>query len=126
MIGTAICMFFALLVDNLMLMTALLCLNFTFQIIGCDLLVCFITETVIEEHRGSHIMIIFISFSIGSVFNGVLFKLISWENVFIYYFIVPSLLMFIGLKWYIKETPFDLVTNFTAEEAHRDLHWIAI
>ena len=29
------------------------------------------------------------------------------------------------LKRYAKETPFDLVTNYTPEEAFRDFDWIA-
>lgn len=30
------------------------------------------------------------------------------------------------MLFYIKETLFDLVTNFSAEKAVEDLHWIAI
>jgi hypothetical protein len=59
------------------------------------------------------------------VLNGVLFKLLSWEHVMTFYFIVPMVLVLIALKWYIKETPFDLVTNFTPEEAYEHFHWIA-
>jgi hypothetical protein len=62
-------------------------------------------------------MVLFIFFSLGAVMNGILFKFFYWQDVFIYYFVGLSVLSGIGLVLYVKETPFDLVTCFTPEEA---------
>ena len=58
-------------------------------------------------------MVIFITYSLGTMLNGVMFKYLNREHVFIFYFIIPTILMLFGLKIYVKETPFDLVTKFT-------------
>jgi uncharacterized membrane protein len=71
-------------------------------------------------------MVLFAFYSIGSLLNGVFFQMFAWENVFWFYFIIPMVLIFFLLKVYVKETPFDLITNNMPEEAYRDLHWIAI
>jgi hypothetical protein len=63
-------------------------------------------------------MVMFIFYSVGCVANGLLFKLLPWQQVFLFYFIVPMALAMLGLIFYIKETPFDLVTSRTPEEAY--------
>lgn len=63
-------------------------------------------------------MILFIFFSIGTVFNGLLFKFMYWQYVFIFYFAGLSILSVLWLIFYVKETPFDLVTCFTPEQAY--------
>ena len=110
-----LCFCLMLMVSNLTIIIVLLCIIYSLQYIINDLVICFITETVLDEKRAKHIIILFISYSLGSMLNGVLFKYFSWQNIIFFYFIVPILLAFVGLKWYIKETPFDLVTNFTPE-----------
>lgn len=62
-------------------------------------------------------MVLFIFLSVGCMANGIFFDLMPWRDVFCFYFISTLIFVIIGLKWYIKETPFDLVTNFSAEEA---------
>lgn len=48
MIASVICFSLALLVENLTVMIVILCFNFAFQIGAADLVVCFLTETVLE------------------------------------------------------------------------------
>jgi TM2 domain-containing membrane protein YozV len=80
---------------------------------------------VIEAERGKHTMVLFIFSCLGTIANGFFFGILTWQSVLSYYFIVPTAIVFIGLKFYIKDTPFDLVTNFPPENSLAALSWIA-
>lgn len=47
--------------------------------------------------------------------NGVFFKMVeNWEDVLIFFNIIPLILALIGLFTLIEETPFDLILNYSA------------
>jgi hypothetical protein len=93
----------------------LLCINFVSQSNLISLVVLFVTENVVEEEGANHTMILFAFYNIGSLLNGVFFLIFRWEKVFLFYFIISMVLILILLKVYIKETPFDLIINYSPE-----------
>jgi hypothetical protein len=84
------------------------------QTVIIELAVCFITETVLEEERGRQSMMLLIFYNAGSTANGILFYLLPWRYVIIFYFVTPLLLVLVGLLWYVKDPPLDLIADFTA------------
>lgn len=49
-------------------------LNFATKSIATELIPCYITETVDEQSRGKHVMIIYLFFALGATLNGLVFK----------------------------------------------------
>lgn len=78
LIMAGICYISVLFVKDFTAAVVIMSINFACQTVLADLAVCFITETVHEDKRDSHMLILFIFFSLGAVFNGVLFKLFYW------------------------------------------------
>jgi hypothetical protein len=78
LIIAGICFISTLFIKNFTAAVIIMCINFACQTVITDLAVCFITETVHEDKRDGHMMILFIFFSLGCVFNGVLFKYLYW------------------------------------------------
>lgn len=92
--------------------------NFAAKCIQIEVVVCFITEAVSEEIRGRYSMVIYILFGAGVSLNGLFFNIISsWQLVLIIYNMVPLILGFVGLLFYIEETPFDLIINYPPEKS---------
>ena len=61
-------------------------------------------------------MVVYLFYALGVTFNGLIFMLIdSWQIVLLIYQILPFIVMVMGLVFYIKETPFDLITNYNPE-----------
>lgn len=102
-----------------------MCINYASLNILSTLIVLFIPEYVDKNDIGRQLMIMFIFYSIGCILNGVLFSLFSWENILLFYFLGTMVSVEILLRFYVKETPFDLITRFTPAEAYEDLNWIA-
>lgn len=122
---TLVCFLLIFFLRDLLGTIFLWSLIYAAQQVSNDLIVCCFIEIVQEEERGRLLIILFLFYCTGSLMNGLLFKYFSWESILLFYFIVPIAVSFVGLRWYIRETPFDLVTSFAPEEAHRELQWIA-
>lgn len=67
-----------------------------------ELIVCCVTESVDEEVRGRHTVMLYIFFSIGATFNGFFFKIIpDWEIVLFLTNIIPLAVCLAGLLFHI-------------------------
>lgn len=88
-------------------------LNFCARSITIELVICFLTETVEEELRSKQSIILLVFYSLGITLNGAVFYILSWRMVMYFYILAPLIIGFLGLYFYIEETPFDLITNFT-------------
>lgn len=109
---------FTMFADTLFLAAIGLFLNFAAIYIQLEVIPCIITETVAEERCGKHIMIIYTMLGIGSTVNGVIFMLIQhWQLILLTYKVVPFVFMLIAVIFYIEETPFDSVVNYSPEES---------
>lgn len=106
---------FILVADDLEVAVILLSINEACQTVVIELVVCFITETVLEEERGKQSMMLLIFYNVGSTLNCVTFYFLPWHFTIILYFVLPLSLILIGLIWYVKDPPLDLVANFSAE-----------
>lgn len=63
-------------------------------------------------------MIIYTMLGIGSTVNGVIFMLIQhWQLILLTYKVVPFVAMLFAVIFYIEETPFDSVVNYSPEES---------
>jgi cyanate permease len=92
--------------------------NFAAKCIQIEVVICYITESVAEEIRGRYSMVIYILFGAGVTLNGLFFKTISsWQLVLIIYAVIPLLFGLAGLLFYIEETPFDLIINYSPEKS---------
>lgn len=71
-------------------------------------------------------MIIYTMLGIGSTANGVIFMLIQhWEVILLTYKVLPFVVMLFGVIFYIEETPFDTVVNYSPEESLRAFKRVA-
>jgi hypothetical protein len=67
-----------------------------------------------------------IFFNLGHLVDtGLYFWLRHWQQVFIYFFIIPLLLILIVFIFFTVDTPIALVTNLPPQEALSKLLWIA-
>jgi MFS family permease len=109
---------FTLLASSLYLAAIGLFITFAAVSVQIELIVCCVTESVDEEVRGRHTVMLYIFFSIGATFNGLFFKLIpNWEIVLFLTNIIPLAICLAGLLFYIEETPFDLIINNSPEHS---------
>lgn len=57
--------------------------------------------------------------------NGPLFYLLNWQIVLWIFMLLPAILCLCALVFFIEETPFDMITNLTAEEIYDSLMRVA-
>lgn len=85
-----------------------------------------ITETVSQSISGKYIVIAYLFYSIGVTINGLVFYLInSWKLTLAVYIILPQAIALVGFLLFIEETPFDQITNFSAEDTLKAFNNIA-
>jgi len=67
-----------------------------------------------------------IFFNLGHLVDtGLYFWLRDWQQVFIYFFLIPLAVVLVGFILVMVETPIVLVTTLTPEETLKKLMWIA-
>lgn len=87
--------------------------NFASCAISLQILQCFIIETVSEDVRGQHLIITNIFYGLGVTLNGLFFYLLKDYQLYLLILVPISLLLLMLLIFYIEETPFDLIINYT-------------
>jgi len=86
---------------------------------------CYISETVSTKKCATFSAYIYTSYSIGMAINGLLFYLFSWKVVMWCFIIIPLFACLIAFYIYVEETPFDMITSLSAQEAYESLMRIA-
>jgi hypothetical protein len=77
--------------------------------------------------RGKHVMLGFIIYGLGVTFNGIFFMIIKdWRIVLFLYLFIPFVFMMCGLLFFIEETPFDSIVNYSPEESLMTFQRIAL
>jgi MFS family permease len=86
----------------------------------------FISETVGEQSRERYLVAVQIAFGLSCLVNsGFYYWLRDWKLVLTYFYIVPAILLIIGILWIVADTPIGLIQKCTAEEAHNEFMGIA-
>ena len=110
-------MLIALLAPTLIIAAMGLFLNFASKCIEMEIGICYITESIGESIRPKYIILCYIAFGLAATFNGLVFRYLDWQLAIILYIILPLIISLLGLIFYMKETPFDMITNYTPEES---------
>jgi MFS family permease len=78
----------------------------------------YISETVAESHRKEFMVIAMLFYGVGCLANtGYYYWLQDWQKVFIYFFIIPGVLLAIAVIVIVVETPICLIRMHSPEEA---------
>jgi MFS family permease len=76
----------------------------------------YISETVGEPSRGRYLVVVQIFFGLSCLANsGLYYWLGDWKLVLTYFYIVPALLLIIGIIWIVTDTPIGLIQKCTPE-----------
>lgn len=86
----------------------------------------FITETVSQRYRPMFSMLIAVFYALGSLGNVLWFYLLrNFEDVIIYCYGVPSILLTLAIIFFIQDAPICMITKSSPEKALQGLKHIA-
>lgn len=90
---------------------------------GCFL---YIYETVAEEYRVKTSVLIQFFYGIGVLANvGTYYMIGDWKLIFIIFYLVPLVIVILGIIFIVKDTPICLVTRLHPEKALKQFLKIA-
>jgi hypothetical protein len=77
-----------------------------------QLIYCFATEVVAEQHRILYISLLNLVYGLGMIIDAVVFFYVKeWTTIYIYVFSLPILLVFLGALFFIEKTPIHLLVS---------------
>jgi MFS family permease len=86
----------------------------------------FITEKVSEISRTKYSVVIQLFFGIGVLLNVLwAFAVGDWKWILILFYLVPILIVILGIGLLIQDTPMCLVTKYSAEDALKSFKFIS-
>ena len=98
----------------------------TGMILSFNLTYIFVTEMVVESRRQKYKVILAAMFSIGALYDVLLFYIIpDYKVVLMYFFGIPILGLIVVFGLFLKDTPISLITKQTPEEAYKSFMYIA-
>jgi hypothetical protein len=78
-------------------------INNTTRFVANQIIPCIIFDTVHEDQRGKHIIIVYTLFAVGVALNGLVFLLASnWKIAIFIYQIIPNALALFGIIFYVR------------------------
>lgn len=73
---------------------------------------CYSSEVVSEEHRILFVTIFNFAYGVGIMINSFTFYYFKhWKIVFLWFYIVPTIIIILGVSYYIEKTPLDLLAT---------------
>lgn len=93
-----------------------------------NLQVCYtyITETVSKNHRQKLSMILSSVYSIGGMYNALCFYIFpNYQIVLLGCYGIPTVILLFALLYFVRDTPFWLITRLAPEKALKELRFIA-
>jgi MFS family permease len=78
----------------------------------------YISETVAESHREEFMVVAMSFYGVGCLANtGCYYWLRDWQKVFIYFYVVPGVLLIVAVMAVVTEAPICLIRKYAPEEA---------
>ena len=92
----------------------------------CYLTLMFTVEIVHEGQRAFLMIVVSVFFSISGLTNVLCFFLLeSFEDVLIFIYLIPSLVLAAALAIFVQDTPVSLINLYSAKEAHKSFSYMA-
>lgn len=86
----------------------------------------FISETVAESHREQFLVVVQFFYGLGTLGNtGLFYWLADWKPIFIYFYVIPTALLLVGVVFFVVDTPLCLIKKYNEEKVMEKLLWIA-
>ena len=91
-----------------------------------NLVMMFMAETIAEKQRQFYMMTSQTMYAVGGLANVLWFYMLEdFELVLIFFYVIPSLVVLVGLVFFVKDTPISLLTKYSAKDAFDALSMIA-
>jgi MFS family permease len=90
--------------------------------------ICFyyIAETVSESHREKFSVAIQLFYGLGVLINVLWFYAVgNWQIILAVFYLVPLVMVIIGVYFFVRDTPICLVTRYTPSVAVKEFNFIA-
>lgn len=85
-----------------------------------------VTEIVDEEHRSKYYVYLLLFFGLGAMGNAIIFYILShYQLVLIFYYLIPNAVILYVFNRYLQDTPIELVTRHSPEQALQSLLFIS-
>lgn len=94
--------------------------------LGFNYALSYITETVDEDKRERYSIVAQLFYGVGALGNvGTFYAIGNWLYILIFFYLVPVLIVILGIIFLAVDTPICLITKNTPEVAHRAFMHIA-